>query len=46
MTVVVTSLVMLLAELDVQQLVIISISTGLKLSGDVESNPEPYEIIR
>ena len=46
MTVVVSLLVMLLAELDVQQLVIISISTGLKLSGDVESNPGPYEIIK
>ena len=37
---------MLLAELDVQQLVVISISTSLKLSGDLESNPESYEIIR
>ena len=37
---------MLLAELHVQQLVIISISTGLKLSGSTESNPGPYEIIR
>ena len=46
MTVVVSLLVMLLAELDVQQLVVISISTSLKLSGDVESNPGPYEIIR
>ena len=41
MTVVVSLLVMLLAELDVQQLVVISISTNLKLSGDVESNPGP-----
>ena len=45
MTVVVSLLVMLLAELDVQQLVVISISTR-KLSGDVESNLGPYEIIR
>ena len=45
-TVVVSLLVMLLAELNVQQLVVISISTSLKLSGDVESNPGPYEIIR
>ena len=37
---------MLLAELDVQQLVVISISTSLKLSGDVESNPGLYESIR
>ena len=36
MTVVVSLLVMLLAELDVQQLVVISISTSLKLSRDVE----------
>ena len=41
MTAVVSLLVMLLAELDVQQLVVISISTNLKLSGDVESNPGP-----
>ena len=46
MTVVVNLLVMLLAELDVQQLVVISISTSLKLSEDAESNPGPYEIIR
>ena len=46
MKVVVSLLVMLLAELDVQQLVVISISTSLKLSGDVESNLGPYEIIR
>ena len=46
LTVVVSLLVMLLAELDVQQLVVISISTSLKLSGDVESNLGPYEIIR
>ena len=45
-TVAVSLLIMLLAELDVQQLVVISISTSLKLSGDVESNPGPYEIIR
>ena len=45
MAVVVSLLVMLLAELDVQQLVVNSIST-LKLSGDVESNPGPYEITR
>ena len=37
---------MLLAELDVQQLVVISISTSLKRSGYVESNLGPYEIIR
>ena len=46
MTVVVSLLVMLLYELDEQQLVVISISTSLKLSGDAESNPGPYEIIR
>ena len=46
MTVVVSLLLMLLAELDVQQLVVISISTSLKLSGDVESNPGPDEIIK
>ena len=45
MKVVVSLLVMLLAELDVQQLVVISISTSLELSGDVESNPGPYKII-
>ena len=49
LTIVVSLLVMLLAELDVQQLVqlvVISISTSLKLSGDVEPNPGTYEIIR
>ena len=46
MTAVVRLLVMLLAELDVQQLAAISILTSLKLSGDVESNLGPYEIIR
>ena len=46
MTFVVSLLVMLLAELEVQQLVVISISTSLKLSGDVESDPGPYEIIK
>ena len=44
MAVVVSLLVMLLAELDVQQLVVVSISTSLKLSGDVESRS--YEVIR
>ena len=46
MTAVVSLLVMLLAELDVQQLAAISILTSLKLSGNVESNLGPYEIIR
>ena len=46
MAVVVSLLVMLLAELYLQQLVVISMSTSLKLSEDVESNPGPYEIIR
>ena len=46
MTVAVSLLVMLLAELDVQQLIVISISTSLKLSVDVESNPGTYEVIR
>ena len=46
MTVVVSLLVMLLAVLDEQQLVVNSILTSLKLSGDVEPNPGPYEIIR
>ena len=44
MAVVVSLLVMLLAELDVQQLVVVSISTSSKFSGDVESSP--YEVIR
>ena len=44
MAVVVSLLVLLLAELDVQQLVVVSISTSLKLSGDVESRS--YEVIR
>ena len=42
----VSLLLILLAKLDVQQLVVISISTSLKLSGDVESNPGLYESIR
>ena len=46
MTVVVSLLVMLLTKLDVQQLVVSSISLSLKLLGNVESNPRPYEIIR
>ena len=37
---------MLLAKLDVQQLVVSSISLSSKLLGNVESNPRPYEIIR
>ena len=44
MAVVVSLLVLLLAELDVQQLVVVSISTSWKLSGDVESRS--YEVIR
>ena len=46
MTVVVSLLVMSLAKLDVQQLVVSSISLSSKLLGNVESNPRPYEIIR
>ena len=38
----------MLAEIDVQQLAVITIGllTSLELSGNVESNPGPYEIIR
>ena len=46
MTVVVSLLVTPLSELDVQKLVVINIPTRLKLSGDVESNSGPYEILR